>query len=74
MQPTQQIRTLIHKLVEYHFLFADIPGSVNQFNIRKGVINRSRGEALFKIMNTGLSAISLKQIGGEKSEKIDEVF
>ena len=40
------------------------------------MINRSRGQALYlyKIMSTGLSAISLKQIGGEESEKIDEVF
>ena len=59
-ESTEQIRTLIYKLVEYHFLFADIPGSVSQFNIRKGVINRSRGQALYKILNTGLSAISLK--------------
>jgi hypothetical protein len=55
-------------------LFADISGNISQFNIREGVINRSRGQALYKIMSTGLSAISLKQIGGEESEKIDEVF
>jgi hypothetical protein len=51
-------------MVEYHFLFADIPGTVRQFNIRKEV----------KIRGRGLSTISLKQIGGEESEKIDEVF
>jgi hypothetical protein len=60
MQPTQQIRTLIRKLLEYHFLFADIPGSVSQFNIRKGVLNRYRGQTLYKVLSTDLSAINLK--------------
>jgi len=49
MQPTQQIKILIHKLVEYPFFFADIPGAVNQFNRTKGVINRGDGTGFLSV-------------------------
>ena len=54
MQPTQQIRTLIHKFLEYNVLFANIPGSVSRFNIRRGVTNRSKGQALFKKLSRAI--------------------